>query len=92
MGDTTRSVDPRTGKVIWARTLRNSKTPAAGDDVLTPPAIANGKVFVGTAAGELYAFSERTGEVLWRLELGEPIRFSLQLLRAASSSARIGVA
>lgn len=75
MGDTTRSVDPRSGKVIWSRTLRNPKKAAAGDDVLTPPAIVNGKVFVGTAAGELYALSEQTGEVLWEVELGEPISF-----------------
>jgi outer membrane protein assembly factor BamB len=35
----------------------------------------NGKVFVGTAAGELYALSEQTGEILWKVELGEPISF-----------------
>jgi len=75
MGDTARSVDPRTGKVIWSRTLREAKKPTAGDDVLTPPAIVNGKVVVGTAAGELYALSEQTGEVLWKVELGEPISF-----------------
>jgi Ca-activated chloride channel family protein len=75
MGDTARSVDPRTGKVIWSRTLRDAKKSTAGDDVLTPPAIVNGKVFVGTAAGELYALSEQTGEVLWKVELGEPISF-----------------
>jgi outer membrane protein assembly factor BamB len=75
MGDTARSVDPRTGKVIWSRTLRDATKPPAGDDVLTPPVTVNGKVFVGTAAGELYALSEQTGEVLWKVELGEPISF-----------------
>jgi Ca-activated chloride channel family protein len=75
MGDTTRSVDPRTGKVIWSRTQRDATKPAAGDDVLTPPVIVNGKIFVGTAGGELYALSEQTGEVLWKVELGEPISF-----------------
>jgi outer membrane protein assembly factor BamB len=75
MGDTTRSVDPTTGKVIWSRTLRDAAKPAAGDDVLTPPVIVNGKVFVGTAAGELYSLSEQTGEVLWEVELGESISF-----------------
>jgi Ca-activated chloride channel family protein len=75
MGDTARSVDPQTGKVIWTRTLRDAKKPAAGDDVLTPPAIVNGKVFVGTATGELYALSEQTGEILWKVEIGEPISF-----------------
>ena len=43
MGDTTRSVDPRTGKVIWSRTLRDATKPPAGDDVLTPPVTVNGK-------------------------------------------------
>ena len=27
MGDTTRSVDPRTGKVIWSRTVRDATKP-----------------------------------------------------------------
>jgi outer membrane protein assembly factor BamB len=75
MGTNARSVDPKSGKVIWSRDLYEARKAAGIDDVLTPPAIVNGKVFVGTAAGEVYALSERTGDVLWKVELGESISF-----------------
>jgi outer membrane protein assembly factor BamB len=35
----------------------------------------NSKVFVGTASGEVYALSEKTGDVLRKVELGESISF-----------------
>jgi Ca-activated chloride channel family protein len=70
MGDETRSTDIKTGKVIWSR-----KMPAKDEGVLSPPAIVNGKVFVGTASGEVYALSASTGDVLWKAELGEPVAF-----------------
>jgi outer membrane protein assembly factor BamB len=55
--------------------LHEARKAAGIDDVLKPPAVVNGKVFVGTAAGEVYALSERTGDVLWKVALGEPISF-----------------
>jgi outer membrane protein assembly factor BamB len=74
MGANVRSVDPKSGKVVWSRQLHDSRK-AGIDDVLTPPAIVNGKVFVGTASGEVYALSEKTGDMLWKVNLGEPISF-----------------
>jgi outer membrane protein assembly factor BamB len=32
-------------------------------------------VFVGTASGEVYALSEKTDDVLWKVALGESISF-----------------
>jgi Ca-activated chloride channel family protein len=75
MGVNARSVDPKSGKVIWSRDLHEARRASAIDDVLTPPVIVNGKVFIGTASGEVYVLSEKTGDVLWKVELGEPISF-----------------
>jgi Ca-activated chloride channel homolog len=75
MGDRTQSVDPESGRVIWSRVLNDSKKTAAADGALTPPAIVNGKVFVGNNSGDLYVLSASTGEVLWTAHLGEAISF-----------------
>jgi eukaryotic-like serine/threonine-protein kinase len=66
--DRVQRVDPRTGRVIWTRTLRQG-------DIITPPSIVNGKVFVGTMSGNVYALSAETGSILWQVALGEPVDF-----------------
>jgi outer membrane protein assembly factor BamB len=76
VGDTLFCLDPLTEVVFWKKRLHDS----AGegkllDSVLTPPAIVNGKVFVGTIQGEVYCLSAGEGEVLWRVCLGEPLAF-----------------
>ncbi|MBI3468067.1 MAG: PQQ-binding-like beta-propeller repeat protein, partial [Planctomycetes bacterium] len=45
------------------------------DSVLTPPAIVNDKVFIGTVYGEVCCLSADTGAVLWSANVGEPIIF-----------------
>jgi hypothetical protein len=45
------------------------------DSVLTPPAIVNDKMFVGTVQGDLLCVSAESGEELWREKIGEPIVF-----------------
>src|SRR5439155_24947583 len=55
MGDKVMSVDPKTEKVVWSRTLHDGKDSALLNSELTPPAIVNGKVFVGTRSGEVIA-------------------------------------
>ncbi|HXG10279.1 MAG TPA: PQQ-binding-like beta-propeller repeat protein [Gemmataceae bacterium] len=82
MGDTLKCVDPRTEQVIWRKAL-GRKEPNAEllDSVLTPPALVNNKVFVGTIDGEVYCLSAGTGEVLWSVRLGEPIVFQPAVAR-----------
>jgi len=75
MGDRTQSVDPKTGRVIWTRTLNDDKKTSVVEGVLTPPSIVNGKAFVATGSGEVYALSAPTGEVLWKVNIGESISF-----------------
>ncbi|HLJ45737.1 MAG TPA: PQQ-binding-like beta-propeller repeat protein [Bryobacteraceae bacterium] len=71
MGNRVMSVDAKTSKVLWTRDLGRDGVNAS----LTPPAVVNGKVFVGTRTGEVRAMSEATGEVLWTVNVGEPVVF-----------------
>jgi outer membrane protein assembly factor BamB len=75
MGDNARSVDPATGKVIWSRKLRAGRSESDLDALLTPPAIVNGKLFIASASGEVYALAEKSGDVLWTVRIGEPVSF-----------------
>jgi len=75
MGATIECVDAQSGRVIWSRTLRDSRRPGLPDDVLTPPAVVNGKVFLGTRWGFVYTLSADTGDVIWRVDIGEPVTF-----------------
>ncbi len=79
MGNRTRSVEPETGTILWSREL--NKDAAAIDEVLTPPAMANGKVFVGTSRGDVYAMSADKGDILWKVNVGEPVIFQLTVAR-----------
>ena len=77
MGDTVQCVDPKTEKVLWKETIqkdRKDKQPLL-DSVLTPPALVNDKVFVGTTFGEVQCRSAKTGELLWSAAIGEPVVF-----------------
>jgi outer membrane protein assembly factor BamB len=48
---------------------------------LTPPAAVNGKLFVGTAAGEVLCLSADKGERLWSANVGEPVVFQPAVAR-----------
>ncbi|HJT78877.1 MAG TPA: PQQ-binding-like beta-propeller repeat protein [Gemmataceae bacterium] len=80
MGDTLECVDPKTEKVLWKQTLRKGKGPVL-DSSLTPPALVNGKVFVGTARGAVQCRSAKTGELLWSADVGEPVVFQPAVAR-----------
>ncbi len=75
MGDKVMSTDPKTQNVIWSRSLRDNSGAALLNSELTPPVIVNGKIFVGSRSGDVFAVSETTGEVLWKVHVGEPIVF-----------------
>jgi Ca-activated chloride channel family protein len=80
MGDQLLCVDPKTQKVLWKKAIarpgskRKGKAPLL-DTELTPPALVNGKAFVGTGWGEVICLSARTGQVRWRANVGEPVVF-----------------
>ena len=45
------------------------------DSPLTPPAIANGKLFFGSVTGEIHCLSTDLCEELWSVSIGEPVVF-----------------
>ena len=76
MGDTVKCVDAASERVLWRRPVQAPRDKGELlDAALTPPAVVNGKVFLGTARGELLCLSARTGDRLWSAQLGEPIAF-----------------
>jgi Ca-activated chloride channel family protein len=76
MGDEVTCIDPKTEKVVWKKSLRKEgEKGELLDAVLTPPALVNDKVFVGTASGEVRCLSAKTGELLWSVSVGEPVAF-----------------
>lgn len=50
------------GKSVW--------TAYAGGPIYYPPAIANDRLYVGSADGRVYAFAARTGAFLWSYRVG----------------------
>jgi Ca-activated chloride channel family protein len=75
MGDTLKCVDLKTEKVIWEKNLHERKKDQQTDSLTTPPALVNGKAFVGTTSGEVLCLSADTGKVLWSVHIGAPILF-----------------
>ena len=77
MGDTLKCVDPAGEAVLWQRPLhpRGPDEPELLDSTVTPPALVNGKAFVGTSKGDVICLSADSGERLWGANVGEPIVF-----------------
>jgi Ca-activated chloride channel homolog len=79
MGDLLQCVDPKTEKVLWKKVIENAKDKKKKaellDSVVTPPALVNDKLFLGTTYGEVICTSAKTGKKLWTVNVGEPIVF-----------------
>jgi outer membrane protein assembly factor BamB len=76
VGDTLLCADPHSQEVYWKKRLYDRHDEAEVlDNLLTPPAVVNGRLFVGTILGEVCCLSAETGEVLWRDALDEPVIF-----------------
>jgi outer membrane protein assembly factor BamB len=75
MGDTVKCLNPKTDKVLWKKNLHEKKKGSLVDAAVTPPAIVNGKLFVGTVSGEVICLSAADGQQLWKATVGEPIVF-----------------
>ena len=75
-GASVHCVDPHSREVRWKRGLYQSdEGKETLDNSVTPPALANGKLFVGTIQGEICCLAAEAGEVLWRESVADPIIF-----------------
>jgi outer membrane protein assembly factor BamB len=77
MGDTLKCVDPNTQKLIWEKKQQefSEKDKDKVDSLTTPPALVNGKAFVGTTAGDVICLTADKGKVHWKVNVGAPILF-----------------
>lgn len=74
MGDVLRAIDAESGEVLWEEKYKY-KDENIGGRPLTPPSVVNGKLFIGSIEGDLLCYDAKTGKVLWKHNVAEPIRF-----------------
>lgn len=77
LGAVLQCLEPVSEAVLWKRPLPADglDTDAVLDSVLTPPALVNGKIFLGTTYGQVLCLAAHSGDVLWCADLGEPVIF-----------------
>ncbi len=68
-GDRLEASDVRSGEVLW--TWQDAQA-TEGERRLTPPAVANGRVWAGTWDGRLISWDAQSGEMRWSVGLGAP--------------------
>jgi outer membrane protein assembly factor BamB len=76
-GDAVSAADPRSDEVFWKKTVGRPQNADEEllDSPLTPPAIANGKLFFGSVTGEVHCVCAQSGADLWSVPIGEPVIF-----------------
>ncbi|MGC9366462.1 MAG: PQQ-binding-like beta-propeller repeat protein [bacterium] len=71
-GNILQRTNPDNGEIVW-------KWEYTGDQdygrQLTPPAIVNNKIFIGSNSGEIICIDAESGEELWKYNCGNPIVF-----------------
>jgi outer membrane protein assembly factor BamB len=76
LGNTLYCVDPQTQGVYWKKRLGHDDSQREVlDSVLTPPAIVNGKLFLGSIRGDVYCLAALTGDVLWSVRFDQAVIF-----------------
>lgn len=79
MGDILLCHDLKTGRILWEKSLKPAKT-VEGLRFLAPPALANGRIFLSTASGDVVCMNAQGG-VLWSVNVGEPIIFQPTVMK-----------
>jgi outer membrane protein assembly factor BamB len=78
MADKVICLDPKTDKLLWEKALARKATSNNSellDAFVSPPALVNGRMFLGTDEGTLLCLAAESGEQLWSVDVGEPIVF-----------------
>ncbi|MCP4903949.1 MAG: PQQ-binding-like beta-propeller repeat protein [bacterium] len=71
-GDRLEATEIASGRHLWSWGEARAE---AGERRLTPPAVANGRVLVGTWDGRLVSFEARTGAERWQVSVGAPVHW-----------------
>jgi outer membrane protein assembly factor BamB len=71
-GDRLEATELTSGRVVWAW---GDAREEEGERRLTPPAVANGRVLIGTWDGRLVSFEAKTGSVRWQVSVGAPVHW-----------------
>jgi outer membrane protein assembly factor BamB len=72
MGDEVISTDARTGAERWRYKLAGDLQ--MGGSLATAPALAGGKLVIGTLEGTVLIMDPKSGEVQRKLAIGHPVR------------------
>lgn len=71
-GDELEATDAEKGHTLWKWRCEHR---SVAERALTPPAVANGRVWVGTWEGRIVSFEAATGEVRWSVDVGAPVHW-----------------
>ena len=66
------ALDVTNGTELWSRTI--------GPVGWSSPAVSEGKVFIGTTDGKIYALYEESGDMVWEYQTGGPVDSSPAIL------------
>jgi outer membrane protein assembly factor BamB len=75
LGDKVQCLDPVSRQLYWERRLGADKGHEVLDNVLTPPATVNGKLFLGSISGDVYCLSAKSGDLIWAFRVDEAVVF-----------------
>jgi hypothetical protein len=68
-GDRLEASDARTGRLVWSW---QDAEATEGERLITPPAVAHGRVWAGTWDGRIISWDALTGRVRWAVKVGDP--------------------
>ena len=69
-GEELTATDVETGSELW-RWQAGERSD--GERALTPPAVANGRVYAGTRDGRLLSWDAELGTLRWAVQMGAPV-------------------